>query len=72
MNVEILNQNNSKHLGCDFVSLHTNTQIYKRILEIISHQMVSSVFLLFSGWFCWCMDNTNVQMRKYVQIAVPA
>jgi hypothetical protein len=29
-----------------------------------SHRIVSSVFLLFSGWFCWRMDNTNAQMHK--------
>ncbi len=36
-------------LGCDFVSLHTNTQFYKRTLGNDSHWMVSSVFPLFSG-----------------------
>jgi hypothetical protein len=50
--------------GCDVVSSQTNSQIYKRTLGNNSHQMVSSVFLLISGRFCWCMDNANAQMRK--------
>ncbi len=52
-------------LGCDFISSHTNTQIYNRTLENNCQRMVSSVFLFFSGWFCWHMDNTNAQLHTY-------
>ncbi len=50
--------------GCDFVRSHTNTQIYRRTFGNNFHRMVSSVFLLFSGWFCWLVDNTHAQMSK--------
>jgi hypothetical protein len=56
------------YLGGDFVSSQTNKKIYKRTLGNNSHWMVSSVFLLFSRWFHWHMDNTNVQMHKCANI----
>jgi hypothetical protein len=51
-------------LECDFVGLHTNTQIYKKnIVERFSSDGVFCVFVIF-WWFCWPMGHTNAQMRK--------
>ena len=52
------------HLGCDFFSPNTNTQIYKRSLWNGSHRMVSSVYLFFLCGLIGDMGHTNVQMRK--------
>ncbi len=52
-------------LGCDFVRTHTNTQIYRQTFGNNFHWMVSSVFSLFSGWFCWLVNNTHAQMRRW-------
>jgi hypothetical protein len=59
-------------LGCDFVRLHTNTQIYKRKpLGTISIGRCLLYFCCFLGGF---VGASTTQMRKYVnaQIAVPA
>ena len=45
---------------CDFFSLHTNTQIYKRSLWKGSHRMVSSVYSLFFGYTC-----SNMHWRSF-------